>query len=77
MPWPDADKRTGHPIEEIGAMYLDLDPNCIGHQHGLKITQQVQCFQFVQMDQGTGIADNELDDGPILVHASPSRRLRG
>jgi len=57
-------------------MGLDLDPDCVWHQNGLKIIQQVQNVQLVQMDQGTGIADNAMDDGTILRHANPSLRLR-
>jgi hypothetical protein len=76
LPWRDADESSGHSIEKTGAMCLDLAPDCVWYQNGLKTIQQVQYVQLLQLDQGTGIADNEPDDRTILRHASPSLRLR-
>jgi hypothetical protein len=57
-------------------MSLDLDPDRVRHRHRLKIIEEVQRIQRVEMDQGFGIADYDLDDGTILRHAIPIRRPR-
>lgn len=74
--WSDSFEKVGMALEQVLAMMLDLKPNGIGNQTRRKVIQQTQNAQLVEMNDRTGIQDDEAGRPISHGHAVPSRHPR-
>ena len=59
--------------QSAGAMHLDLIPNGIRDEDGGKIGEQIETSQLIQVNQGTGVTDDERTRGVFSrFHGGPT-----